>query len=187
MGPIGEYDYLAPLTTADTNTNITWPPGLITQFRAAFLKNNPGIKWFDDGTLGGINMNATEQEAAQYIQDDRWPYDGYVTKWMASKGIGQGDPITKKYSNRVYYSMAIFRDEAGMTPQPLSAKIFLGTAKPPPPPQGSSSSGTLSTDDYALLQSICKNVNTGTGKSSGLSSGLSSVSSGLSSGLSSAY
>jgi hypothetical protein len=139
---IGEYDYLAPIPSdnkisddiarqfADKSNEINCPPGSPTPCGIDTSSTDGFSAW-----KKGLETGITEPEAKYYIENGKFPVDGYVINWVKNhpdkfpNGI---DDLQKTHTNRMTYGMYIQPTESTMTPPPLAYNIYMGTAKPPP-------------------------------------------------------
>jgi len=191
-GNIGEYEYLAPPPSTDTIDDEMWKKFLMKFFDVQIGQinkkpNGPNketmIKGVEDQkkklstdnnelqkvinefkNLAGYDRNVTKSELDYYINNGKFPYNGYVMNFINKS---QQRDFFVNFSqimapNRVFYKRAIYDpDESKQNPLPLSAKIYLGQEKPP------SASSTVITNDisaiksnsnYSELVSLCKKV-----------------------------
>jgi hypothetical protein len=139
---IGEYDYLAPIPSdnkisddiarqfADKSNEINCPPGSLTPCGIDTSSTDGFSAW-----KKGLETGITEPEAKYFIENGKFPVDGYIMNWVKNhpdkfpNGI---DPVQKRYTNRMIYDTYIKPTESTMTPPPLAYNIYMGTAKPPP-------------------------------------------------------
>jgi hypothetical protein len=139
---IGEYDYLAPVPSDNTFSDdifrqfvdkyneITCPPGSTTGCVPIDISSPDNF--YNQKTHFEILI--TEPEATYYIQNGKFPYDGYVMnslKKQPNYTEDGADQAMKTYPNRALYEVAIKPTDATMNPPPLAYNIYMGTAKPP--------------------------------------------------------
>ncbi|MFY7729317.1 MAG: hypothetical protein ACOVRN_07365 [Flavobacterium sp.] len=178
---IGEYDFLAPVNpSVEKIDDNSWK--LFIRRKAA--GTNPQLSkqqiediisnWFDD-IKNFYKMYLTKAELNYYIQNGKFPYNGYVMNYLHSlsgtffpkgKTSETIKQMQKEEPNRVVYDYIIYNlYESKQVPLPLSAKIFLGQEKPPKSSSNAGSSSTSNTSaslvtsmNYKDLVSLCKKI-----------------------------
>lgn len=143
-GNIGEYDYLAPINRATENINDeTWRRFLSrmakTHGNDILPKDIPSDILSTYKTQYGSVI--TKGEIEYYINNGKFPYNGYVMKYLKNNPLPNRQPnynsseeIEKMQiglPNRVVYKDIILPAEESKKPLPLSVKIYLGQEKPP--------------------------------------------------------
>lgn len=139
---IGEYDYLAPIPSDNKISD-----DIFRQFVDKFNELNCPSAGVNGCVPIDISIPAnfsniktsfeksiTEPEAIYYIQNGKFPYDGYVMTSMKKQPNyteDGSDQSAKMYPNRTLYELTIKPTEANMNPPPLAYNVFMGTAKPP--------------------------------------------------------
>lgn len=167
---MGEYEYLAPIP-ADNSISY--------DLMKAFLLKR-GAKVTPDvirGQQDWFKRFLTEKELQYYLDNGKWPYDGYVLNYInnhpdffsklpSNYTYKNLDDMQKDMGNRDVYGKFIMPQESQMNPPPLSYQIYMGTAQPPSSATtasnatsgSSSSSKSSSTTDpnYQDFLSLCK-------------------------------
>jgi hypothetical protein len=142
---IGEYDYLAPIPSDNKISddvfrqfmdkfNLNECPDGPSQFCVPTDVSTPD-KFSAEKTKWESTFMTTEPEITYYIQNGKFPYNGYIMNWLKKQpSITQSnvDHDMQFYPNRYEYQWRIKPTESTMTPPPLAYNIYMGTAKPPP-------------------------------------------------------
>jgi hypothetical protein len=183
---IGQYSYLAPIPSGNT-----WDQSTMDKFAKKYneVNNKTGDQMLEGNSdsLKQLISLAVSAEANYYADNGKWPYCGYVSTYVekhpevlspfkdSSGNVMTPTTLQKAWPNRMAYQILISKTEKDMTPQPVSYKIFMGTANipsnsssasspspspssPSPSSSPSSPSPSLSDTNYQQLITLCKNV-----------------------------
>lgn len=138
---IGEYDFLAPLPP-DNNFDDAVLKKFMDKYNAnvnEYNKTAAGkVGTFDLGNKNLIDdykKNVTQEELQYYIDNNEFPYDGYITKYVQAdpKNYPQGlkTGFLPFFPNRYVYLFTSYQKDKSSNPQPLAYKIVTGEEKPP--------------------------------------------------------
>ena len=172
---IGEYDYLVPIPSDNKISDDVFRQ-YVDKSNELNPSNPTDISTPDNFSSAKSQFEkfVTEPEAKYFIENGKFPVDGYVMNWAKNNTDKFPDGIDgaqKIYTNRIIYVQYIKPTEETMTPPPLAYNIFMGTAKPPPnfnyaathpssmpssTPSSISSTTPSSSTNYDDFLSLCK-------------------------------
>lgn len=173
-GNISEYDYLAPVNPSTENISDEIWRRFLSIMAKAFGRDNVLPNDVPSDVLSDYKIQfgeiVTKAEIEYYINNGKFPYNGYVMKYLKNNLEKVREPnynfseeierLQKFLPNREIYRQQIFLPvEKNQKPLPISAKIYLGQEKPPTHSKARPRNHSDKKNDaYKYLVEVCKKI-----------------------------